>query len=77
MIVRVRCFTGMRRFAPDGRSEFDIELDAGASVADLFNRLGVLVGTDVIAAVNGRRADREAALHNGDAAVLFTPMEGG
>ena len=77
MIVRVRCFTGMRRFAPDGRSDFDIELDAGASVAHLLDRLGVPVGTDVIAAVNGRRANREAALHNGDAVVLFTPMEGG
>ncbi len=77
MIVRVKCFTGMRRFAPDDRIDFDIELDAGARVADLLERLGVPVATDVIAAVNGRRTEREALLREGDAVVLFTPMEGG
>ena len=77
MIVRVKCFTGMRRFAPDGRIDFDIELDAGAQVAHLLERLGVPVATDVIAAVNGRRAERDALLREGDAVVLFTPMEGG
>ena len=54
-----------------------IELAPGASVADLFDRLGVPVETDAIVAVNGARADREAALSDGDAVVVFTPMEGG
>jgi sulfur carrier protein ThiS len=77
VIVRVKCFTGLRRFAPDGRKDFTIELDAGAKVAHLLDRLGVPVATDVIAAVNGRRVDREAPLEDGDTLVLFTPMEGG
>ncbi len=77
MIVRVKCFTGLRRYAPEGRKDFAIELDAGARVANLLDRLGVPVAIDAIAAVNGRRVARETPLQDGDAVVLFTPMEGG
>lgn len=77
MIVRVKCFTGMRRFAPAGRHDFEIELDAGAPVARLLDRLGVPAGGQPIVAVNGAQADKNSPLHDGDTIVLFTPMEGG
>lgn len=77
MIVRVKCFTGMRRFAPHDRHEFDLEFDTGASVASLLERLGVPAATNAIVAVNGARAQKHLPLHDGDAVILFTPMEGG
>ena len=77
MIVKIKCFTGMRRFAPDGRHEFDIELEAGALVVNLLDQLKVPSETEAIAAVNGLRAKRNTRLQDGDTVVLFTPMEGG
>lgn len=77
MIVRVKCFTGMRRFAPAGGSEFEVEVDADARVARLLDQLGVPAGTQAIVAVNGERAEKSKPLHDGDTIVLFTLMEGG
>ena len=34
-MVRVRCFTGMRRYLPEGKGGFEIELAAGGVVLDL------------------------------------------
>ena len=77
MIVRVKCFTGMRRFAPADQPEFDIEIDAGASVASLLELLEVPPDLQPIVAVNGARAETNRSLHDGDTIVLFTPVEGG
>ena len=77
MIVQVKCFTGMRRFAPDNSKEFTIELQIGASVARLLEQIGVPAAIQPIAAVNGARAERDTRLYDGDTVVLFTPMEGG
>ncbi len=77
MIVRVKSFTGMRRFAPADRTEFDIEIDAGASVASLLALLEVPPDIQPIVAVNGARAGTSSPLRTGDTIVLFTPVEGG
>ncbi len=77
MIVRVKCFTGMRRFAPADRTEFDIEIEAGASVARLLTLLEVPPDIQPIVAVNGARAETSKPLRDGDKIVLFTPVEGG
>ena len=77
MIVRVKCFTGMRRFAPGDRPEFDIEIDAGVSVANLLELLAVPHDIKPIVAVNGSRAEISRPLRDGDKIVLFTPVEGG
>ena len=77
MIVRVKCFTGMRRFAPADRTGFDIEIEAGASVARLLTLLEVPPDIQPIVAVNGARAETSKPLCAGDTIVLFTPVEGG
>jgi molybdopterin converting factor small subunit len=77
MNVRVKCFTGMRRYAPGGQSEFEIVLAEGAQVAQLLAHLNVPADAAAIIAVNGARAEGDRLLRDGDTVVLFTPMEGG
>lgn len=77
MKIRVRCFTGMRRYAPGGRGDFEQELAPGARVGQLLDQMGVPAAAGPFAAVNGVRADRQAILKDGDTVVLFTPAEGG
>ena len=77
MKVRVRCFTGMRRYAPGGRGDFDLEIEIGARVERLLEQMGVPAGMRPFIAVNGRRVDGDALLNDGDTVVLFTSMEGG
>ena len=77
MIVRVKCFTGMRRYAPQGQSEFALTLEAGARTAELLDQLSVPADAGVLIAVNGTCAHKDQLLQDGDTIVLFTPVEGG
>ena len=77
MKVRVRCFTGMRAYAPDGGGDFDLAIQAGMRVGQLLDQLGVPADVQPFVAVNGRRAEVDKRLEDGDVVVLFTMMEGG
>ena len=77
MIVRVKCFANLRRYAPAGRSDFKVELAAGALVGQLLDQMGVPADAQAFIAVNGVRAGRDKPLSDGDLVVLFTLMEGG
>ena len=77
MKVRVRCFTGMRRYAPGEASDFEMELAEPFSARQLLDALGVPPDLDPFVAVNGRKVDKAHALHDGDEVVLFRQMEGG
>lgn len=77
MKIRVRCFTGMRQYAPDGKGDFELEPETGARVGRLLDQMGVPADTRPFIAVNGFRTDRKKILNDGDTVVLFTSMEGG
>lgn len=77
MIVRVKCFTGLRRYAPDGQSEFTLTLVKGAQVAQILEHLNIPADAGALSAVNGALAQRDQVLRDGDVIVLFTPMDGG
>ena len=76
--VRVTLFADLRRFLPKG---FDgpqtYTLPAGSTVAELLAAIGIPPEDEVTVGLNGEQAARETVLHDGDDAVLFSPMEGG
>jgi molybdopterin converting factor small subunit len=75
--VRVRCYTGMRRYAAENSGSFEIELAEGADLQRLLDAMHVPPDIAPFTAVNGRKAGRDHRLRNGDEIVLFTHMEGG
>ena len=77
MKVRVRCFTGMRRYAPGGRGDFEMAIEGGGRVEELLHRLGVPTDARPFIAVNGVPAEGGQRLNDGDTVVLFTPADGG
>lgn len=77
MKVRVRCFTGMRPYAPDGGGDFEVTIQAGMPVGQLIEQLGVPADAQPFIAVNDRRAEVDKRLADGDIVVLFTMVEGG
>jgi len=76
-MVRVRCFTGMRRYLPEGKGDFAIELAEGADLRRLLDIMDVPPGIAPFIAVNGRKVAQDHLLRDGDEVVLFTHMEGG
>jgi molybdopterin converting factor small subunit len=78
MIVTVKCFTGMRRYAPAMAIDaFPVRLERGARVRDLLTHLGAAEQKAVLTAVNDRRAGPDDILQDGAQVILFTPVEGG
>lgn len=77
MKIRVRCFTGMRPYAPEGEGDVKIELAEGTRVGQLLDQMGVPADVRPFIAVNGRKTDQDKTLYDGDDVVLFTQMEGG
>ena len=78
MTVKVIFFADLRRFLPkgaDGPQPYTVP--AGATVADLLDKIGVEDRADITIAVDGDLADREATLRDGSEVMLMNPMEGG
>lgn len=81
MQVTVRLFATLRQQA--GWKEQRIELPAGATVADVMQRLTVahptlnLTGRTLYAAVNSEYTKPERILADGDEVAFFPPVSGG
>jgi len=74
--VRIRLFAGLRDRA--GRDAVELELPAGALVADALAELRWLTsGTSVVMAVNREYADAGTVLSPGDELALIPPVSGG
>ena len=64
MKIRVRCFTGMRQYAPEGEDDFATELAEGIRVEQLLDHMGVPADAHPFIAVNGRKTGRDKTLHD-------------
>ena len=74
MEIEVRLFAGLRQFA---KQNDKIELDDGKSVSDLLERLGIPPSKVAIVLVNGRHADQDQPLRDGETVSLFPAIAGG
>ena len=77
MVVKLKFFAGLRDYLPPGESPYATEVEAGATVADLFRQFGVPLEKPRIILVNGRHADLGRVLSDGDLLAVFPPVAGG
>jgi molybdopterin converting factor small subunit len=81
MQVRVRLGAGLARLAE--APLLTLDLDDGATVADLFDRLGTAAPEvapalrSVLPVVAGEHAERSRPLHAGEEVALLLPVSGG
>lgn len=74
MEIQVRLFAGLRQFAnPNDK----VALEDGSRVKDLFERLGIPPSKVAIILVNGRHAQEDQPLHDGETVSLFPAIAGG
>ena len=77
MKVIVKLYNELRRYGPDDRTVFPIQLPREASVGEVIKRLGVPPAVPRTVLINGRRVDDQAPLAEDDEIVLMSPIEGG
>lgn len=79
MIVTVHLHTILQRQTPDGIVDrLEVALPQGSTLADLLRQVGVEMNPDaLLLAVNGRVADLDALLSQGDRINLMPAISGG
>ena len=74
MEIEVRLFASLRKYTNEKNK---IELEEGASVGDFLERIGIPPSEVAIILVNGRHAEQNEPLQDGETVSLFPAIAGG
>ena len=83
MIIRVKLFATLRRYAPHALAgtragtPFEMDVPEGATIVDIVKRLALPADQVKVAFVNGRARPDEWRLEPGDEVGIFPPVGGG
>jgi len=74
MKVEIKLFASLRKYSLPPE---EMELAEGTTVGNLLKRIGIPPSEVAVALVNGRHAENELALNDGETIALFPPIAGG
>lgn len=77
MRVQVHLYATLRKYGPWDGGPLDMELHEGTRVDKVLESLGIPADVERVILVNGRPAETDTALGDGDRVVLFPPVAGG
>ena len=77
MRVTVELQAYLEQYSPDGQAVFEYTLPDGATVQTLVRQLSVPEEMASVIVLNGRSADLDDPLQNGDRLILIPPLAGG
>lgn len=76
MRITVKLYGDLKRQAPGDRTDFELNLDPGATIGDVLRMLSI-PEDHCVSLVNGQRAFQASRFENDDTLVLFPPVCGG
>ena len=80
MIIEAKIFSTLRHYLPNSPKHLDgdkWDIPEGATVAQVLDLLNLPEKEATILLLNGRNADRDRVLNEGDVLHVFGPMAGG
>jgi sulfur carrier protein ThiS len=77
MKVHVDLYVNLKKYAPEGDSSFEIQLESGATVKTVLEVLKIPAEEKTVVLVNGRNADESDPLREKDIITLYSPISGG
>ena len=77
MKVHVNLYVNLKKYAPQGNSSFDVQLESGATVKAVLKILKIPADEKSVVLINGRNADETSALREKDTVTLYSPISGG
>ena len=75
--VKVHLFANLRRYGPGGKGVAELQLGLNATVGLVIEALNLPPQVQRVILVNGRHANEDNPLTDGDEVVLFPPLAGG
>jgi molybdopterin converting factor small subunit len=76
MHIEVKIYGDVKRYAPGHQTQFQLTLKPGATLKDALVELAI-PGDRCTALINGRRADDDVLMKDGDALVFIPLVSGG
>ncbi len=73
----VRLYATLRKYHPDSGEPIPVQMEDGSTLGDLFNALKIPRGEIKAVFVNGRSAEDDHLLSDGDRIGIFPPIGGG
>lgn len=70
-------YVNLKKYAPEGSSSFNLELESGATVKIVLEILKIPAAEKTVILVNGRNAIASDALKEEDTITLYSPISGG
>ena len=77
MKVRISMYATLRRYAPEGGGNFELDLASGSTLKNLIERLKIPQTVERVILINGRLVNETTRLADGDEITIFPPIEGG
>ena len=77
MKVTVELFGDLRKYLPSGKEGLEMDLEEGATVADLVRHIEMERGEIWGISIDGALVDRKTKLTHGNRVLLFPPIGGG
>ena len=74
MQLEIKLFASLQKFKPQQEK---VALEDGFTVLDILEKIGISPSEVAIVLVNGRHAQLDQALHDGETVALFPPIAGG
>ena len=75
--IEVKLFNEFQQYKPGENNIFQLELNQGACVKDLLEKLKIPDTAEYIILANGRRTADNALLSDKNTIVVFSPVAGG
>jgi sulfur carrier protein ThiS len=77
MMVNIQLFAGLKKYAPDNKGQFDVELPEKSTVKDLLEKIGIPSDLHIVFFLNGRHAEHDTPLNKGDTLIVHLAIGGG
>ena len=77
MKIKVELFGFLADYGPEGKDEFQVDLDGEATVGQLMERIAFPSDVPLLVLVNGQRVEVSCSLKEGDEVFVFSPVAGG
>ena len=77
MKVHVQLLGYLAKYSPTQKETFSLELDPGATLGRLLERIGFPPDLEKMVLVNGTRSNEATRLAEGDEIFIFSPAAGG
>lgn len=77
MIIEIRLYASLRKYSEQVSGVLNAEVPEGTSAQDVIEMLGIDSNEIKMIMVNGKNAENDAMLNEGDRIGLFPPVGGG